>query len=65
MQQAAATYNGPHKIVLNRNDENLHIGGHVNTVNRMASGELVVVAAGDDISLPSRVRTLSGSMGNI
>lgn len=58
MQQAATMYCGPHKIVLNRNDKNLHIGGHVNTVNRLATGELVIAAAGDDVSVPHRVRTL-------
>lgn len=58
MQQCAKAYSGPHKIVLNRNTKNLHIGGHVNTVNRLATGELVIAAAGDDVSAPHRVRTL-------
>lgn len=58
MQKAAGEYSGPHAIVLNRNPVNLHIGGHVNKVNQLARGELVVVAAGDDISVPHRVSTL-------
>lgn len=71
MQKAAGEYSGPHTIVLNRNPVNLHIGGHVNTVNRLARGELVVAAAGDDISAPHRVRTLvdawlsSGKMAGV
>jgi glycosyltransferase involved in cell wall biosynthesis len=54
MREMAATYDGPHKIVLNRNPNNLNIGDHVNTVGQVASGALIVLAAGDDFSLPSR-----------
>lgn len=55
MRRAAEEYRGPHKIKLNRNARNLNIGGHVNVLNRLAEGELVVAAAGDDISMPERV----------
>lgn len=55
MRHAAQEYRGLHKIKLNRNPRNLNIGGHVNVVNRLADGELVVAAAGDDISMPERV----------
>lgn len=58
IQEIVRTYRGPHSVVLNRNAKNLNIGGHVNTVNRLASGELVVAAAGDDVSLPERVSRL-------
>lgn len=58
MQRAAANYNGPHHVVLNRNPSNLNIGGHVNAVAQIATGELIVLAAGDDISIPSRVKQL-------
>lgn len=61
IQQTILNYRGPHKIVLNRNSKNLHIGGHINTVNSLAKGELVVIAAGDDISVPHRVSTLVGA----
>lgn len=61
IQQAALNYCGPHKIMLNRNSKNLHIGGHINTVNRLANGELIVVAAGDDMSVPHRVSALVGA----
>lgn len=59
MKMAAAAYTGPHRIVLNRNARNLHIGGHVNAVNRLASGELVIAAAGDDVSEPDRASALA------
>lgn len=58
MREMAEVYDGPHEIVLNRNDENLGIGGHVNHVMSMARGELVVMAAGDDISFPERTKVL-------
>jgi glycosyltransferase involved in cell wall biosynthesis len=54
MQEMAAAYKGPHKIVLNRNERNLGIGQHFNRVMKLATGEIIVPAAGDDISLPSR-----------
>lgn len=58
MKEMAFEYTGTSIIVLNRNMKNLNIGGHINTVMQLAQGELVVVAAGDDISLPNRVTTL-------
>lgn len=54
MRELAAAYQGPHRVVLNRNEPNLGIGGHVNHVVGMASGDLILTAAGDDISLPAR-----------
>lgn len=54
MQRMAAEYRGPHQIVLNRNAKNSGIVGHVNRVAELASSELIVIAAGDDISLPER-----------
>ena len=54
MQEAIATYTGPHKIILNRNPTNLRLAGHVNRCMEIASGEIIVLAAGDDISLPER-----------
>jgi glycosyltransferase involved in cell wall biosynthesis len=55
MQDAVANYNGPHLVRLNRNRENIGLASHVNRIFREAKGEVIVVAAGDDISLPSRV----------
>lgn len=58
MQEMASQYQGPHQIVLNRNEPNLGIGGHINKVMSLAQGELIVIAAGDDYSLPHRTETL-------
>ena len=58
MQEVARVYQGPHKIVLNRNRENQGLIGHVNLAHQISSGDLIVVAAGDDLSLPHRVSTI-------
>lgn len=58
MQELAANYRGPHRVRLNRNSENLHIGGHVQKVADLSNGDLIVVNAGDDISEPDRVQGL-------
>lgn len=55
MKEMAETYHGPNKLTLNRNKVNFGIGKHVSTVAAMCNGKLIVVAAGDDISLPNRV----------
>ena len=58
MRSLADTYVGPHQIKLNRNTSNLGVGAHVNKIMSMIEGELIVVAAGDDISLPERTGRL-------
>ncbi len=54
IQAALAGYHGPHRIVLNRNPANLGIGAHLSQLVAMSHGELLLVAAGDDVSLPQR-----------
>lgn len=58
VKREVANYTGPHRLVLNKNKINLGIGAHVNYVTRLAQGELIVAAAGDDISLPERVERI-------
>jgi len=58
MQEMAAEYKGPHKIVLNRNSKNLGTIDHLLSVAHKARGELLIVAAGDDVSLPARCQRL-------
>lgn len=59
MQAAVAGYRGPHRIVLNRNPANLGIGAHLSQLVAMSRGELLFVAAGDDISLPQRCESVT------
>jgi glycosyltransferase involved in cell wall biosynthesis len=54
----AAAYRGPHRVRVRRNETNLGIGAHYNRLLTETTGELLVTAAGDDISLPHRVQTL-------
>ena len=54
MQRAVAGYNGPHRVMLNRNPVNLGIGAHLSHLVAVSRGELLFVAAGDDVSVPQR-----------
>ena len=54
IEAALAGYAGPHRIVRNRNPRNLGIGAHLSHLAALARGELLFVAAGDDVSLPER-----------
>jgi glycosyltransferase involved in cell wall biosynthesis len=54
MGAALAGYAGPHEVLLNRNPVNLGIGAHLSHLVGLSRGELLFVAAGDDISLPRR-----------
>lgn len=58
MQRLARAYSGPHTVQITRNPCKSSIGAHVNHVMNLASGELIVGAAGDDISLPERTSTI-------
>ena len=59
MRQLAEEYTGPHRIVLNRNEENLGITRHMNKVFlEIASGEIIVVAHGDDLSDATRTEEM-------
>lgn len=52
-----ATYNGPHKIIVNKNQPNLGIAKHVNRIlYELCHGEIILMAAGDDKSLPNRTQ---------
>jgi hypothetical protein len=54
MRDMAATYRGPHKVVLNRNARNMGVTEHINYLTQAMSGEFFVGSAGDDVSLPER-----------
>ncbi len=58
MEEMAAAYQGPHRVILNRNEKNLHITRHVDKVMTLCSGELIVENAADDVSVPHRVERM-------
>lgn len=58
MQDVVGGYDGRHAVLLNRNSTNLGLAGHINLLMSMADGDLVVAAAGDDVSVSERVEAL-------
>ena len=58
IRELAEKYRGPHKVIVNINEKNLGIGGHVTKTVALAQGEFLVFAAGDDISKPERTTML-------
>ncbi len=55
VQEVCKAYKGPHTVICTKNNANLGISKHVSKVNPQAEGELLVLGAGDDVSVPSRV----------
>lgn len=55
-------YSGNAKVISNRNEKNLGIGAHINRIVDISSGEWIVCAAGDDVSLPNRTDRLMASV---
>lgn len=58
MCETVAAYTGPHRVTCSKNIKNLGIAQHVDIVCRRATGELIVIAAADDIAVPHRAETL-------
>lgn len=54
IDELAKSYTGPHKVRVCRAKRNRGLLHHVLSVSKIASGDILVVAAGDDVSLPSR-----------
>lgn len=72
IQQEAEDYHGKHAILINRMPRNVGLTAHLNTVVKLSRSRLLVLAAGDDISLPQRVekiverwRSANWSIGSI
>lgn len=66
INKALEGYSGPHSIRLNRNAVNIGVGAHTYQAIREARGDIVILAAGDDVSLPHRAaRTLDAFGSNV
>lgn len=56
LKKAVEGYQGPHKVILNRNEKNMGLVPHVNKLLfELAHGEFIFLNGGDDVSLPGRV----------
>ncbi|NIE65524.1 glycosyltransferase [Burkholderia sp. Ax-1719] len=58
IEAAVRGYSGPHRVVLNRNEQNAGISAHLSQLAAMSRGALLVVTAGDDVSAPERCARL-------
>ncbi len=58
LQDLASRYTGEHTIRLYRNERNLGFAANLNRAMELAQAEFIVIAAGDDVSKPNRVRRL-------
>lgn len=58
LERLAQAYSGPHQVRARRNPSNLGIGAHYNVLVAEARGQLLITAAGDDISLSHRAAQL-------
>ncbi|MFX1762883.1 glycosyltransferase [Paraburkholderia sp. A1RI-2L] len=58
IEAAVRDYRGPHRLVLNRNERNAGISAHLSKLAAMSQGDLLVVTAGDDVSVPERCARL-------
>lgn len=58
IEEIVSSYSGSHSVILKRNACNIGLGAHVNRLWELASGELVILQAGDDISFSHRTSTI-------
>jgi len=54
IEAALRDYRGPHRVSARRNEQNEGITAHLSRLAGLARGELLFVAAGDDVSAPER-----------
>lgn len=55
IQRICDSYTGIHHVIYRQNDKNFGLVAHLNKLLNISSGDIIVIAAGDDISLPHRV----------
>lgn len=62
IKKMVAAYKGAHTVRINHMPQNVGFARHLNHVFDMAEGEIIVVAAGDDICFPNKVSALAQPM---
>ena len=55
VQKIAHNYDGIHTLIINKNKNNMGLIQHINFILEVANGEIIAMAAGDDISSPDRM----------
>ena len=63
IEKTVAGYAGPHKVIVNRNPEKLGLAGNIDMAHRLSSGDILIAAAGDDMSLPQRANRIRAAFG--
>lgn len=58
MEEMAREYRGPHLVKVRHSPTNRRLIGHINEVVALAEGNIIVMAAGDDVSFPDRTDEL-------
>ncbi len=58
MEKAVSEYHGKHIVRLVKQDENMGVLNHLVRIFEISDGDLIVVAAGDDLSEPNRVSSI-------
>ena len=61
-QSAIAGYASPHRVSVRSTSRNLGLCAHLNDLARIASGDVLVFLAGDDLAYPQRVARLLAEM---
>lgn len=65
MEEMARAYEGPHLVKVRRGKVNLGVLAHVLSVAQLATGEIIIVGAGDDISLPERSEVIANALSGM
>ncbi|WP_147114960.1 glycosyltransferase [Tateyamaria sp. syn59] len=63
IEKTVAGYSGPHRIILNRNSQNLGLAGNLHNMHELSSGDVLIAAAGDDMSYPHRSAEIAKAFG--
>jgi glycosyltransferase involved in cell wall biosynthesis len=58
LQAVVAEYTGPHRVVLHKNSKNLGLAGNIAKIHDLSTGDIIIAAAGDDLSMPQRARRI-------
>lgn len=58
MKEVVDRYDGPHEVVLNRNETNLGVNEHLKKALGMCREDIIIAAAGDDLYYPHRNRRI-------